>query len=354
MRDGRPYSRLGKMMDRLARERDIRGPYVLADYLSSWAEESGWEGKVPARGTVSDYFRGKAYPHRNIIDLFTEALDLSARGQQELAWVYTFESRPLEEASAEPDSHNLRGAEEGESLPPEPTTFPLGEDAPMNEIIERDARLALMVHTPDEPGALHALTRVILEHRANIIEVDIADRREDSSTIYFELEDVAAPDALMSDIGALPIARVVERAPSFAKVYGKRIIVIGGGAQVGQVVVGAVAEADRHNIRGERISVDTIPLVGEENLAAAVRAVARLPRAVALVLAGALMGGDVARAVREIREKGIIVLSLNMPGSVPDAADLVVSDPVQAGVMAVMAVSASARFDIRRHQGRRY
>jgi hypothetical protein len=56
-------------------------------------------------------------------------------------------------------------------------------------------------------------------------------------------------------------------------------------------------------------------------LAAAVRAVARLPRAVALVLAGALMGGEVARAVREIREKGIIVLSLNMPGSVPDAAD---------------------------------
>src|SRR3712207_4096362 len=92
--------------------------------------------------------------------------------------------------------------------------------------------------------------------------------------------------------------------------YGKRIIVIGGGAQVGQVVVGAVAEADRHNIRGERISIDTIPLVGEENLAGAVRAVARLPRAVGLVLAGALLGGEVARAVREVREKGIVVLSL--------------------------------------------
>jgi energy-converting hydrogenase B subunit Q len=130
--------------------------------------------------------------------------------------------------------------------------------------------------------------------------------------------------------------------------------VIGGGAQVGQVVVGAVAEADRHNIRGERISVDTIPLVGEEELAGAVRAVARLPRAVALVLAGALMGGEVAEAVREIRAQGIIVLSLNMAGSVPAAADLVVSDPVQAGVMAVMAVARTARFDIRRQQGRRY
>jgi energy-converting hydrogenase B subunit Q len=214
--------------------------------------------------------------------------------------------------------------------------------------------LALMIRTPDEPGVLHALTRIILDHNANITYVDIAERREGDSTIYFELEDTASPDVLISDLEALPLVRAVEQAPSFQKVYGKRIIVIGGGAQVGQVVVGAVAEADRHNIRGERISVDTIPLVGEDDLAAATRAVARLPRAVALVLAGALMGGEVARAVYEIREKGIIVLSLNMPGSVPDAADLVVSDPVQCGVMAVMAISDSASFDIRRQRGRRY
>ncbi len=227
----------------------------------------------------------------------------------------------------------------------------------MNEAAGRDnAPLALMVRAIDEPGALHALTRVILEHRANITYVDIAERREDGSTVYFELEDVPSEAAavLMSDIEALKIVQAVERAPSFQKVYGKRIIVIGGGAQVGQVVVGAVAEADRHNIRGERISIDTIPLVGEENLSGAVRAVARLPRAVGLVLAGALMGGEVARAVREVREKGIVVLSLNMPGSVPDAADLVVSDPVQCGVMAVMAVSESARFDINLQRGRRY
>ena len=48
------------------------------------------------------------------------------------------------------------------------------------------------------------------------------------------------------------------------KVFGKRVIVVGGGAQVAQVALGAVTEADRHNLRGERISVDTIPLVGEE------------------------------------------------------------------------------------------
>lgn len=220
----------------------------------------------------------------------------------------------------------------------------------------RSGSLALMIRSLDEPGALNALTRVILDHGANITYVDIAERHENGSTVHLELEDVTKnmADALIGDLQAVPIVQTVERAPSFHKVYGKRIIVIGGGAQVGQVVVGAVAEADRHNIRGERISVDTIPLVGEENLASAVRAVARLPRAVALVLAGALMGGEVAQAVREIREQGIVVLSLNMAGGVPDAADLVVSDPIQCGVMAVMAVSSSARFDITRQRGRHY
>ncbi|CAN5592966.1 DUF5612 domain-containing protein [soil metagenome] len=215
---------------------------------------------------------------------------------------------------------------------------------------------ALMIRSTDAPGSLNALTSVIFEHRANITYVDIAEQRDDTSTVYFELENVAGETSrdLVRDLRELPIVRTVEEAPSFANVYGKRIIVVGGGAQVGQVVIGAVAEADRHNIRGERISIDTIPLVGEENLARAARAVARLPRAVALVLAGAMMGGDVALAVREIRAKGIVVLSLNMPGSVPDAADLVVSDPVQCGVMAVMAVSDSAHFDINRQRGRRY
>ena len=37
------------------------------------------------------------------------------------------------------------------------------------------------------------------------------------------------------------------------------------------------------------------------------------------------MGGDITTAVREIREAGILVLCTNMAGSVPDAADVVVS-----------------------------
>jgi energy-converting hydrogenase B subunit Q len=214
--------------------------------------------------------------------------------------------------------------------------------------------LLVRVRVPDQPGVLYTLTRVIFEHRANIIYVDISERRAQGIATYFELSDVEDLDQLVAGLEALPIVKVVEREPSFGRIYGKRIIVIGGGAQVGQVVLGAVTEADRHNIRGERISVDTIPLVGEEDLAGAVRAVARLPRAVALVMAGSIMGGEVALAVREVRQQGIIVVSLNMAGSVPEEADLVVTDPVQAGVMTVMAVARTAKFDIRRQIGRRY
>ncbi len=60
------------------------------------------------------------------------------------------------------------------------------------------------------------------------------------------------------------------------------------------------------------------------------------------------MGGDIEAAVREVRATGLLVISLNMAGSVPDAADLVVTDPLQAGVMAVMAVADTAKFTLHR------
>ncbi|HEV2009687.1 MAG TPA: DUF5612 domain-containing protein [Candidatus Limnocylindria bacterium] len=215
--------------------------------------------------------------------------------------------------------------------------------------------VALVCEGPDRPGTLHAITRVILAHRGNITGIEIPERG-DRARVHVEVDLPADADAeaLVADLRGLEEVDRVEPVPSMAEVYGKRIIVVGGGAQVGQVALGAISEADRHNIRGEKISIDTIPIVGEQNLAAAVRAVARLPRAVALVLAGALMGGDITAAVEEVRARGILVISLNMAGSVPKAADLVVSDPVQAGVMAVMAVAKTATFDIARQRGRTY
>lgn len=214
-------------------------------------------------------------------------------------------------------------------------------------------RQTLILQTDDAPGVLSEVARVIAEHAANIQSIETLSPTGDQATLYLEIEggDIAG---LVARLGALPVVRHVERAEPLMAIYGKRVIIIGGGAQVGQVAVGAISEADRHNIRGERISVDTIPLVGEKELAAAVRAVARLPRARVLVLAGALMGGAITEAVRDVQARGIIVIALNMVGSVRDAADLVVTDPLQAGVMAVMAVADTATFDISRQRRRQY
>ena len=214
-----------------------------------------------------------------------------------------------------------------------------------------ETKLALLVRVEPRPGVLHQMTGVIAAHGGNILSVAIlGSRAENEERTFFEinLPEGEDPARVLAELAALPVVRGVEQVRSMDKIYGKRIIIMGGGAQVAQVAIGAISEADRHNLRGEHISVDTIPLVGEQQLADAVRAVARLPRAKALVLAGSLMGGEIEVAVREVREQGLLVVSLNMAGSVPDAADLVVSDPVQAGVMTVMAVADTAKFNIAR------
>jgi energy-converting hydrogenase B subunit Q len=206
----------------------------------------------------------------------------------------------------------------------------------------------LVAEVRNELGVLHQLTGIIARAGGNITWVAILDSRKPIETVFFEIGGVDDLAPIIEQLKELPeVARVAEQ-HTLKRVFGKRLIIIGGGAQVGQVAVGAVAEADRHNLRGERISVDTIPLVGEAQIAEAVKAVARLPRARALVLAGALMGGEIEDAVREVRDKGLIVICLNMAGSVPDASDLVVSDPIQAGVMAVMAIADTASFDVHR------
>lgn len=197
-------------------------------------------------------------------------------------------------------------------------------------------------------GVLHQLTGVMADCEADIVSVEIVENTPPRSHSVFEIELAGDPERLASALRALAVVHEVTVVETMQSVYGKRIIIVGGGAQVGQVALGAIAEADRHNIRGEHISVDTIPLVGEREIAAAVRAAARLPRVKAIVLAGSLMGGEIAKAARDVRSRGLLVVSLNMAGSAPDAAHLVVTDPVQAGVMTVMEVAHTAKFSIAR------
>src|SRR3972149_4037492 len=165
---------------------------------------------------------------------------------------------------------------------------------PDNSLIESPLAMAthaISVTVEDRPGMLFKTTQVLAENAADIRYVDIL-HRPTHTEIFFECELPDAIDPVIDRLRTLDGVRSVASAPPMSLIYGKRIIIMGGGAQVGQVALGAIAEPDRHNIRGERISVDTIPLVGEQEIAGAVRPAVRLPRVRLLLLAGPAVGGD--------------------------------------------------------------
>ena len=207
----------------------------------------------------------------------------------------------------------------------------------------------LTIKSDEKKGVLYDITDVITDHGANISYVHLFVEKNNMGSINLELEHVEDIDELVSDLKNIEEVKSVELHGSQLDIWGKRIIIIGGGAQVSQVATGAITEADRHNIRGERISVDTIPLVGEKSLAEAIEAISRLPRVSAVVLAGSLMGGEITQAVKKVKkESKLVVISLNMPGSVTEYADLIITDPIQAGVLAVMSIADTAVFNIER------
>jgi energy-converting hydrogenase B subunit Q len=218
--------------------------------------------------------------------------------------------------------------------------------------------VALRLDHVDRPTAMASIAAAVagaggrLRTMSTVRRTASAGGEEPLAEVELEVEGLPE-ETLVAVLGVLDDVTAVRLTRALERIFGKRIIVIGGGAQVAQVALGAVSEADRHNLRGERISVDTIALVGEAEIAAAVRAVADLPRARLLVLAGSIMGGDISTAADEIRALGIRIISLNMVGSITEHVDLVVSDPVQAGTMAVMAIADTAAFDLDRQRGRR-
>src|SRR6266478_2480941 len=228
--------------------------------------------------------------------------------------------------------------------------------SPMPKRTTADATtVAIRLDHVDGPNAMASIAAAVagaggrLRTMATVRRIPASTAvKEPIAEVELEVEGLTE-ETLVAVLGALEVVTTVRLTRAL-----ERIIVIGGGAQVAQVALGAVSEADRHNLRGERISVDTIALVGEAEIAAAVRAVADLPRARFLVLAGSIMGGDISNAADELRAVGVPIIALNMVGSITDHVDLVVSDPVQAGTMAVMAIANTASFDLVRQKGRRY
>lgn len=211
---------------------------------------------------------------------------------------------------------------------------------------------AITIKTDEDKDVLNEITKMLSNHDVNITYTHLFVDTNNTATIDLEVEDVNDINKLIGDIKLVDEVISAETHVSSNDIYGKRIVIIGGGAQVSQVALGAITESDRHNIRGERIGVDTIPLVGEKAISEAVGGIARLPRVSALVLAGSLMGGEITESVKKLKEENdIFVICLNMPGSITKVVDLVITDPIQAGVMAVMAIADTAVFDIDRLKG---
>ena len=146
---------------------------------------------------------------------------------------------------------------------------------------------AINVICLDRPGMLRDIAGAVAKRGGNIVYTQqfVVERgmNRGKASVYMEI-DCPAGDVheMVEELASFDSIFEVSRHEPFGKIFGSRVIIIGGGAQVAQVAVGAVSEADRHNLRGERISVDTIPLVGEDAIADAVSAVSRLPRATIL------------------------------------------------------------------------
>ena len=92
----KPYCELGKLLDALARSRNVRGPYNMAEYLGDVANH-----KVSGQ-SISKYLFGINEPKQAFIRAFADALELTEQERAELEWVYAYGSLPpshrLEEA----------------------------------------------------------------------------------------------------------------------------------------------------------------------------------------------------------------------------------------------------------------
>src|SRR5581483_11071809 len=94
--------------------------------------------------------------------------------------------------------------------------------------------IGLVVHAVGTTGVLHKLAGAIAEHEGDITSVDILANRPEEARTYFEVSLPGSPDEMIRSLEALPIVKRVEVVKTLQAVYGKRIIIMGGGAQVGQ------------------------------------------------------------------------------------------------------------------------
>jgi energy-converting hydrogenase B subunit Q len=225
----------------------------------------------------------------------------------------------------------------------------------LHSVSEVSTGAAFEIISSDKNGLLSEITAKIHALAGNVTNFQSWIEYDGKCHITMQIDNQCDHDQIIRSLKNIPEVESVSTTTTNIKTWGKRIIIIGGGAQVASVASGAIAEADRHNIRGETISVDTIAVVGEQEIADSISAVGKLQRVGMLILAGSLMGGKITAAVNNLRsEYGIPVIALNMAGSVTKACDLVVTDPIEAGVMSVMLISHIGKFNLLKVHGKKY
>src|SRR5437763_15430896 len=96
-------------------------------------------------------------------------------------------------------------------------------------------KIGIEVVARSGPGVLHELTGVIARHGGDIASVEIVEERPPQSRIYFEIELAADSAALQSDLQSLASVHEIRVVKTMQKIYRKRIISAGDGAQDGQV-----------------------------------------------------------------------------------------------------------------------
>src|SRR5947209_17464225 len=92
--------------------------------------------------------------------------------------------------------------------------------------------LALLIRVRDEPGSLYRVSEAIYRHGGNVTYVSTITGGE----LQFEVVGVDDRRQLIEDLLALrPVVEAVSEVPSFQQIFGKLVIMIGAGAQSGEV-----------------------------------------------------------------------------------------------------------------------
>src|ERR1700676_2671162 len=99
--------------------------------------------------------------------------------------------------------------------------------------------IGLVVHAVGTTGVLHRLSGAIAQHQGDITSVEILANRPEEARTYFEIVLPGDAGPLIEELRALPIVRGVEIVKTLERIYGKSIIIMGGGAQVWHGAMGA-------------------------------------------------------------------------------------------------------------------